>query len=139
MVGYACTRKWNMVFQRMKSRNRITSAIECPAVFFSKQLDEVQREIEMDILPSRAPRPKSCVYLRAEVTRSNKRSVDFVGGKKFQIQMKYSVRSVGRIKSYALCVIYFNVYARVCVYENTNADTSRLDTLACARVIYLPC
>lgn len=78
-VEHACVRR-NMVFQRMKGRNRITGAIECPAVFFPKQLDEVQREIEMDILPT-PRRSKSCVYLRAEVTRSNKRSADFVGGK----------------------------------------------------------
>lgn len=56
--------------------------------FFSKQLDEVQHEIEMDILQPYCP--KSCVISPGGgYTRPNKRSADFVRamGKKIQISM----------------------------------------------------
>lgn len=57
-----CVYQYEYSSPTMKDRIRITGAIECPStdgVFFSKQLDEVQHEIEMDIL--QPYRPKSCV------------------------------------------------------------------------------
>lgn len=62
--------------------------------FFCKQLDEVQREIEMDILQRTVLLNHACISgqrLHARIKGARISST----GKKFQIQMKYSVRGPG--------------------------------------------